>query len=206
MSSRTAFPAPSAHEVNHALCLQRNKSSRCNPAWPYVCGKRIITLLHRFEAQMTSSNHGTEPLRSRQLCIFLRILNVLRFRKVHCRCHKSALLFPRLGHMNRVHTILRYPLNYWISGLCPLCGILDTRKRFGRLRFSRRWLWRMPSSGILRRVTVVRTDVSEEPSVFIITVTRIGELGTLAVTSISSQRGSVARFLRNVGSYKSHAV
>jgi branched-subunit amino acid aminotransferase/4-amino-4-deoxychorismate lyase len=44
--------------------------------------------------------------------------------------------------------------------------------------------WRMPSSGILRCVALVRPDVSEEPSASIIRVTRIGELGTtLAVTS-----------------------
>jgi hypothetical protein len=42
----------------------------------------------------------------------------------------------------------------------------------------------MASSGMLRRVTLVRTEVSEELSVAIIRVTRIGELGTtLAVTS-----------------------
>jgi hypothetical protein len=42
----------------------------------------------------------------------------------------------------------------------------------------------MASSGMLRRVALVRTDVSEELSVFIIRVTRIGELGaTLAVTT-----------------------
>jgi hypothetical protein len=34
------------------------------------------------------------------------------------------------------------------------------------------------SSGMLHRVTLVRTDVSEELSAFIIRVTRIGELGT----------------------------
>jgi hypothetical protein len=44
-------------------------------------------------------------------------------------------------------------------------------------------LRRMPSSGMLRRVALVRTDVSEELSASIIRVTRIGELGTLAVTS-----------------------
>jgi hypothetical protein len=38
------------------------------------------------------------------------------------------------------------------------------------------------SSGTLRRVALVRTDVSEELSASIIRVTRIGELGTLAVT------------------------
>jgi hypothetical protein len=42
----------------------------------------------------------------------------------------------------------------------------------------------MASSGMLRRVGRIRTDVSEELSVSFIRVTRIGELGTtLAVTS-----------------------
>jgi hypothetical protein len=36
----------------------------------------------------------------------------------------------------------------------------------------------MVSSGMLRHVAVVRIDVSEEPSVSFIRVTRIGELGT----------------------------
>jgi hypothetical protein len=43
--------------------------------------------------------------------------------------------------------------------------------------------WRIASSGMLRRKALVRTDVSEELSVSIIRVRRIGELGTLAVTS-----------------------
>jgi hypothetical protein len=43
---------------------------------------------------------------------------------------------------------------------------------------------RMASSGMLRRVALVRTDVSEELSASSIRVTRTGELGTtLAVTS-----------------------
>jgi hypothetical protein len=37
----------------------------------------------------------------------------------------------------------------------------------------------MPSSGMLRSVTLVRTNVSEEFSASFIRVTRIGELGTL---------------------------
>jgi hypothetical protein len=45
-------------------------------------------------------------------------------------------------------------------------------------------LGRMASSGILRRVALVGTDVSEELTTSFIRVTRIGELGTkLTVTS-----------------------
>jgi hypothetical protein len=45
-------------------------------------------------------------------------------------------------------------------------------------------LSRIPSSGMLRRVALVRSDVTEEHSVSIIRVTRIGERGTtLAVTN-----------------------
>jgi hypothetical protein len=52
----------------------------------------------------------------------------------------------------------------------------------------------MASSGMLRRVALVRTDVSEELSASIIRVTRIGELGaTLAVTS--NRRTSVCVFV-----------
>jgi hypothetical protein len=61
----------------------------------------------------------------------------------------------------------------------------------------------MPSSVMLRRVAIVRADVSEEPSAPIIRMTKIDELRTnIAVTSnrrmlrhsISSQRASVASY------------
>jgi hypothetical protein len=55
----------------------------------------------------------------------------------------------------------------------------------------------MASSGMLRHMACVRTDLSEELSASLIRVTRIVELGTLAVTSnrrISSQRASVASY------------
>jgi hypothetical protein len=41
----------------------------------------------------------------------------------------------------------------------------------------------MTSSGMVRRVTLIRTDVSEKLSASFIRVTRIGKLGTSAVTS-----------------------
>jgi hypothetical protein len=47
-----------------------------------------------------------------------------------------------------------------------------------KMRFSRRWLWRMPSSGMLCRVTLVRTDISGERIGSSIKVTRIGDLET----------------------------
>jgi hypothetical protein len=51
----------------------------------------------------------------------------------------------------------------------------------------------MPSSGMLRRVALVRTDVSEGRSASIIRVTKIGELGkTLAITI--NQNASVASY------------
>jgi hypothetical protein len=53
----------------------------------------------------------------------------------------------------------------------------------------------MVSSGMLRRVVLVRTDVSEELSAPFIRVTRISELGTLAVTSNRRMlRASVASY------------
>jgi hypothetical protein len=71
---------------------------------------------------------------------------------------------------------------------------------------------------MFRRVALVRTDVSEEPSASFIRVTRIGELGiTLAATSHDARCEEIpiischpdeggARFLRNVGSYKNHTA
>jgi hypothetical protein len=58
----------------------------------------------------------------------------------------------------------------------------------------------MASSGMLRRVALVRTDVSEELSASFIKVPRIGDLGT----TLADDGG--ANFLRNFGSYKSHTV
>jgi hypothetical protein len=43
----------------------------------------------------------------------------------------------------------------------------------------------MPSSGMLRRVALVRTDVSEELSTFIIRLTRIGEVGKMLAVTIN---------------------
>jgi hypothetical protein len=56
---------------------------------------------------------------------------------------------------------------------------------------------------MLRRVALVRTDVSEELSASFIGVTRISELGTTLAGTCHPDEGG-AKFFRNVGSYKSH--
>jgi hypothetical protein len=56
----------------------------------------------------------------------------------------------------------------------------------------------MASSVMLRLVALVRTDVSEELSASIIRVTRIGELGTIA---ISNNRSTLRRNTLSVASY-----
>jgi hypothetical protein len=54
------------------------------------------------------------------------------------------------------------------------------------LRFSQRWPWKVPSSGMLRSEVLVRTYVSEEISASIILVTRIGELRALVYLAPNS--------------------
>jgi hypothetical protein len=65
----------------------------------------------------------------------------------------------------------------------PTCNIVVRLEVFTAVTM------KIASSGMLRRVALVRADVSEELSASFIRVTRIGELGTtLAVTSIRRTR------------------
>jgi hypothetical protein len=64
----------------------------------------------------------------------------------------------------------------------------------------------MASSGVLRRVSLVRTDVSEELSASFIRVTKIGELALFPVHRFYHPDEGGAKFIRNVGSYKSHTA
>jgi hypothetical protein len=68
-------------------------------------------------------------------------------------------------------------------------------------------LKRMVSSGLLRRVALVRTDVSEEPGASFIRVTKIGELGTpfFIVTAVKTSNLTITLKLP-VHLTKHHAV
>jgi DNA-binding TFAR19-related protein (PDSD5 family) len=56
----------------------------------------------------------------------------------------------------------------------------------------------MPYSRILRRVALVRTDVSEELRASLITVATIGELGTML--AVTSNRRTLQRNTKSVAS------
>jgi hypothetical protein len=88
-----------------------------------------------------------------------------------------------LGYKNTVRTSQE---THYVSATEPrqlmLCKIWG---------FSRRWLWRMSSSGILHLVTLVRTEVLEERIASIIKVTKIGEVGT--TLRISNNRCNLGR-------------
>jgi hypothetical protein len=75
-------------------------------------------------------------------------------------------------HVARKRDVVLYASNRWQASCCKVCYI--------------HYIWRMPSSGMSRRVAVIRTDVSEDHITSIIRVTKIGKL------YISSQPASIA--------------
>jgi hypothetical protein len=59
----------------------------------------------------------------------------------------------------------------------------------------------MASSGMLRRVALIRTDVSEEPSASFIRVTRIDELGT-TLAAVKTSNLTRIYFVKILGTVK----
>jgi hypothetical protein len=93
----------------------------------------------------------------------------------HCKSYRSAVSLPVLWkRLPTADTSL--PLGSWTVPV-PQPLQLSTHSELSSK-------WRMASSRMLRRVALVRTDVSEELRASFIMVTRISELGTtLSVTS-----------------------
>jgi hypothetical protein len=79
--------------------------------------------------------------------------------------------------------IFNYPTHVQGSSLWP-CILVSSLVELRKPSWYSYFRTKMVSSGMLRRVALVRTDVSEGLKASFIRVTRIGELGTtLAVTS-----------------------
>jgi hypothetical protein len=89
------------------------------------------------------------------------------FMFIHCRCNSALVKLFRLS-----------------ENIFPLLHIHHNAMFKIKLNQNVFSSWRMGSSGMLRRLALVRIDVSEELSASFIRVTRTGEQGTtLAVTS-----------------------
>jgi hypothetical protein len=112
----------------------------------------------------------------------------------------SLITFKDLvSQRRRVYRITKVALDF-------IRWLITAKLRPSLTHHIQRWLFqfvgkqllsrRVASSGMLRRVAVVRTDISEEPRASFIRVTRIGELGTtLAATSNRRNLRSVRRLL-----------
>jgi hypothetical protein len=84
------------------------------------------------------------------------------------------------SHVTWLQWLTAVNLDLWCQESHAICRQARPVPGCGETDFG----WRMMSSGMLRRVALVRADVSEELSASFIRVTRIGELWrTLAVTS-----------------------
>jgi predicted hotdog family 3-hydroxylacyl-ACP dehydratase len=84
-----------------------------------------------------------------------------------------------------------------VTNLCTLAPELTLPYVWIHTQTDQHEHWRMASSGILRRVALVRTNVSEELSVSFIRVTRIGEQGT-TLALISNRRTLLLRSVRRL--------
>jgi hypothetical protein len=93
----------------------------------------------------------------------------------------APAVFPRYSIESSVMTH-RLPLPWQLIGAAEGLFFIILRPclsdKSGLSNIKTLNLLRMASSGMLRRVALIRTDVSEEPSASIIRVTRICELGT----------------------------
>jgi hypothetical protein len=93
---------------------------------------------------------------------------------LHLRWRHSLLSPPRKPQI--LHTF-SYPHSQF-TAIIGMWALTPTR-----LLPSRNIYWRMPSSGMLRRVDLIRTEVSEDRIASIIRATRICELGTTLAES-----------------------
>jgi hypothetical protein len=103
------------------------------------------------------------------------------------KCRASTISVTRIGEIGTTLAVTRNRRNceeIWRSSPQWNPKILHSSEIVINIYVIIFWTWRMPSSWMLHRVTLVRTDVSEKRTASIMTSKRFGELGTmLAVTS-----------------------
>jgi hypothetical protein len=104
------------------------------------------------------------------------LMNVARMKNLFCK---------RLHYWLYIHMIFFFS---WSLLLAHVEFVNLIIKQTGLL-YKNRVLWRMVSSGMLRHVALVRTNISEELSASFIRVTRIGELTRLQEShGVTSQK------------------
>jgi hypothetical protein len=118
-----------------------------------------------WQEAVAACTHTTQQTHVRRLVIAAVVLH--RMECICLRCHVCPWARCSFDCCKRQSVKLR-PL----QRTCFITDVLEGTTRTQALslwrttydfRFSRRWLWRTVSSGLLRRVALVRTDVSEEP-------------------------------------------
>jgi hypothetical protein len=97
-------------------------------------------------------------------------------------CFHQASLLSRFSPRYLTSCWVRCTLFIWTGKQVSLRVVNETWTDLDSITFIfhlfKHIYCRMVSSGLLRRVALVRTDVSEEPGASFIRVTKIGELGT----------------------------
>jgi hypothetical protein len=83
----------------------------------------------------------------------------------------------------------------------PIQSLYWTVESMQDLRFSWRWLWSMPSSGIWRRVVLVWTDVSEEYISAILRVQKSASEETMWAAGCIFPSLPVSKNMQNVAEY-----
>jgi hypothetical protein len=125
-------------------------------------------------------SHRRENLKSYLLNILFDTLGkTLRYKPTQFR-HIEPYVVPN----RNTSTTFNSPIEFNSISLLNNTWKSSTLTATYDLRRSQRWLWGIATSELLRRVALVRTNVSEELSASFIRATKIDQLGTtLAVTS-----------------------
>jgi hypothetical protein len=116
--------------------------------WTADSDRFLEWLIYRCTHSLTQVDTKKETHTNTQSCITSWILLLCRYKTVHVLEQTNmGICFWIVGCFTENH-VVSTEINIYLT-------IQD-------LRFSRQWLWRMPSSGMWRRLDLAWTDVSKE--------------------------------------------